>query len=279
MKLNPFNKKANGYLERMQSEYQKLGREMASRQEDLADAQADHERKAHVLRDAERQSSIYSSSSAERKARLTEGEAKHRVDRIKSSISQLESQIAPVKRIATAPERYAEANVKLTDLLAQATAADEAWQKTLAQISKLEKRIADLQTRIAAETQSATATLLDAEGDFAVPESLTRLEVEMRLASTSLAGLYNQQEDLKIQRQELPKAISDAQRLFKHYRVVASEIELYEQLQPLMTLLARASATKGETDYHHNETRFEIEIPRSLVEAAQTALAAELPKV
>lgn len=278
MKLNPFNKKANGYLERMQSEYQKLGREMTSMQEELAAAQEDHERKTCALRDAERQSSMYSSSSAERKARLAEGEAKHRVDRIKSSIRQLESQIAPVKRIATAPERYAEANMKLTGLLAQATAADEAWQKTAVQIDKLEKRIADLQTRIAAETQSATATLLDADGDFVVPESLTRLEVEMRLASTSLAGLYNQQEDLKIQRKELPKAISDAQRIFKHCRVVTSEIDLYEQLQPLMTLLARASATKGETDYHHSETRFEIEIPQGLIEVAQTTLAAELPK-
>lgn len=278
MKLNPFNKKANGYFERMQSEHQKLDREMTAAQAELADAQADHERKTRALRDAERQSSMYSSSSAERKARMAEGEARHRVERIKSDIRQLESQIAPVKRIATAPERYVEANAKLTDLLAQATAADEAWHKTAAQISKLEKRITDLQTRFAAETQTATATLLDADGDFAVPESLTRLEVEMRLATTSLAGLRSQQEALQIQLQELPKAISDAQRDFKHCRVVTSEIELYEQLQPLMTLLARASATKGETEYRHSETSFEIEIPQALIEAAQTALAAELPK-
>jgi len=278
MKLNPFNKKANGYFERMQSEFQKHGREMAAAQAELADAQADHERKVRALRDAEQQSSMYSSSSAERKTRMAEGEARHRVERIKSDIRQLESQIAPVKRIATAPECYAQANAKLTDLLAQATAADEARHKTAVQISKLEKRITDLETRIAAETQSATATLLDADGDFAVPESLTRLEVEMRLATTSLAGLRSQQEALQIERQALPKAISDAQREFKHCRTVTSEIELYEQLQPLMTLLARASATKGETEYRHNETCFEIEIPQALIDAAQTALAAELPK-
>lgn len=278
MKLNPFNRKTHGYFDRMQAEYQKLGRELTAMQEELADATADLERKESACRAIERQSSIYSFSNAERQSRMAESEAKQRVHRLKSEIMQLESQIAPLKRIALAPQQQAEVNAQLADLLSQAKATDDAWQKTLTQISKLEKRIAELESRIAAETQSATTTLLEAEGDFAVPEALTRLEVEMRLAATSLTGLRSQQQALQIKRQELPKAISDAQRDFQHCRVVTSEIELYEQLQPLMPLLARASATKGETDYHHNKNCFEIEIPSSLIQAAQTVLAAELPK-
>ena len=56
-----------------------------------------------------------------------------------------------------------------------------------------------------------------------------------------------------------------------------AEVELYEQLQPLMPVLARASAAKRQTDYDHREDRFVIEIPQALIEAAQTALAAEIP--
>ena len=46
---------------------------------------------------------------------------------------------------------------------------------------------------------------------------------------------------------------------------------------PAMNLFARASAARRQNDYRHDETRFEIEIPRELVEIAQAALADEVP--
>ena len=50
-----------------------------------------------------------------------------------------------------------------------------------------------------------------------------------------------------------------------------------EQLMPVMSAVARASAARRETSYRHDESRFEIEIPRELVEVAQAALASEVP--
>jgi hypothetical protein len=60
-------------------------------------------------------------------------------------------------------------------------------------------------------------------------------------------------------------------------RADIAEIELYEQLMPVMNLFARASAARRQCDYHHDEDRFEIEIPRELVESAEGTLAAEMP--
>ena len=72
-------------------------------------------------------------------------------------------------------------------------------------------------------------------------------------------------------------AIREAERVFIGCRADVVEIELYEQLMPAMTLFARASAARRQNDYRHDETRFEIEIPRELIEPAEVALAAELP--
>jgi hypothetical protein len=71
--------------------------------------------------------------------------------------------------------------------------------------------------------------------------------------------------------------IREAERVFIGCRADMTEIELYEQLMPVMNLFARASAARRQSDYHHDEERFEIEIPRELVEIAQAALADEVP--
>jgi hypothetical protein len=38
-----------------------------------------------------------------------------------------------------------------------------------------------------------------------------------------------------------------------------------------------ASAARRQINYHHDESRFPVEIPRDLIEAASDALAAEMP--
>ena len=149
-------------------------------------------------------------------------------------------------------------------------------EKTAALITKLNQRVADLERRIASETQSATATLLNDEGDFVVPEVLTRLEAELRLAKTSLADLHGKQAALQQQCQELPAAIREAEQQVTWYRAITTEIELYEQLQPVMPALARASVARRQTGALRDARRFEIEIPPEWLESAEAGLAAEL---
>jgi len=277
MKLNPFSKKSSAYYDKIKADFDKLDRELADAKSQLNEAEADFEQKRRRQFELDQHGSMYSSTREQSQASLAASEASNRVGHIKGEIGQLQSQIAPLRRIAMAPDAFAKAKKSLEVLSAQqATLLAEA-DKTAAQIAKVSKRITSVEERIGTETKSATETMLNGEGDFVVPESLTKHEAELRLSTASLAELQNKREDVAAQLGHLPKAINEVRREFIGCRAVIAEIELYEQLLPAMNLFARATAARNQDGYGHDDERFEIAIPRDLIASAQAALAAEMP--
>lgn len=276
MKLNPFSKKSTAYYDKVKAEYDKLDRELTATKDQLNDAEADFERKRHRQFELDQHGSMYSSTREQSQASFAASEASNRVGHIKGEIGQLQSHIAPLRRIALAPDRFARAKQAFDDLVTQKLATTGELEKANALIAKVSKRVADADARIVTETQSATQTLLNTEGEFNVPEVLTRLEAELRLGKSSLTELEGKRDTLLAELRELPTAIREAERVFIGCRADVVEIELYEQLMPVMNLFARASAARRQNDSRHDETRFEIEIPRDLVEAAQATLATEM---
>ena len=93
----------------------------------------------------------------------------------------------------------------------------------------------------------------------------------------SQAELERQRDAIQVQLAGLPDTVRKARDHFIHCRAAMAEIELHEQLMPVMNALARASAARRQINYHHDESRFPVEIPRALIEAAGDALAAEMP--
>ena len=277
MKLNPFSKKSTAYYDKVKAKYDQLDHELTATNDQLNEAEADFERKRHRQIELDQHGSMYSSTREQSQASFATSEASNRVGHIKGEIGQLESRIAPLRRIALAPDRFTRAKQAFDALLAQKLATTGELEKVNALIAKVSKRVADADARIATETQSATQTMLDADGEFSVPEVLTKLEAELRLGKSSLAELEGKRGTLLAELRELPMAIREAERVFIGCRADVVEIELYEQLMPAMTLFARASAARRQNDYRHDETRFEIEIPPELIEPAEVALAAELP--
>lgn len=279
MKLNPFNKKSAGYFDKIKADHNQLSRQLAATKMELIEAEAQHARereKQTRLRDAGGSMSMNVPPAAS--AHWPVFSAAHqRVDHLKSQVSNLEGQMRPLQRVLNAPEAFAQARKTLDELIAQSKASTANVETTDSQIAKLNKRIADLEARIATETKSASQALLEGEGEFVIPESLTKLEVELRIARSSLADLQSKRDMASSKLGDLPAAIRDAERTFIHCRADVAEIELYEQLMPVMNAVARASAARRETSYRHDESRFEIEIPRELVEIAQAALAEEVP--
>lgn len=278
MKLNPFSKKSSAYYDKVKAEHDQLSRQLAALTKELNEAEAQHAKerdKQTRLRDAA--GSLSMSTPPAAKAHWPVLCAIHeRVTRLKDQVSSLETQLRPLARVLNAPEAFAQARKALDDLVAQRNAHTADIEMADAQSAKLQKRIADLETRIAAETQSAAQTMLNDEAEFVVPESLTKLEAELRIARSSLANLQGKRDAVCAKARDLPEAMRDAEGTFIRCRVVVAEIELYEQLLPVMNLVARASAARREISYRHDETRFEIEIPRELIESAQTALATEM---
>jgi len=279
MKLNPFNKKSSAYYGKIKAEHDQLRRQLAFVNKELIDAEQQHAKERDHqtrLRDAAGKMSMNTPPAA--KAHWPVLCAAHeKADRLKSQASSLESQIRPLLRVLDAPDAFAQAKKKLDDLVALNKAQSAEVEKADALIAKINQRVTELETRIAAETQSAAQMMLNNEVEFVVPESLTRLEAELRIGRSSLADLQSKRDTASAKLGDLPAAIREAERTFIHCRAVVVEIELYEQLMPVMNAVARASAARRETSYRHDETRFEIEIPRELVEIAQAALADEVP--
>jgi chromosome segregation ATPase len=278
MKLIPFNKKPTAYYDKVKADHDQLSRRLAGVKKDLVEAEAQYARESEKqtrLRDAGGSMSMNVPPAAS--AHWPVFTAAHqRVDHLKSQVSNLEGQMRPLQHVLNAPEAFAHARKTLDELIAQSKTSTAHVETTDSQIAKLNKRIANLEIRITAETKSASQTLLEGDGEFVVPESLTKLEVELRIAGSSLTDLQSKRDMASAKLGDLPAAIRDAERTFIHCRADVAEIELCEQMMPVMSAVARASAARRETNYRHDETRFEIEIPRELVDAAQAALATEM---
>jgi len=279
MKLNPFNKKPTAYYSKVKAEYDQLDRNLSALQAQLQEAQADADKKQRRYHELLRHSSMFSSAAAERNASLAASEASNRVGAIKGDIGQLLSRITPLMRIALAPEQFAQAKQALDDLRKQDRVLTADLAKTDSQIAKLNKRVADVEARIAGEIKSASSTLLDAEAEFVVPEALAKLEVEQRIANTSLAQLQTKRDELHELLANIPKAAREAERIFMACRAVMAEVDLYEHLMPLMGVLVRASVSRHQDMYSHEPGRFEIEIPADLLASAEADLGAEMAAV
>ena len=115
--------------------------------------------------------------------------------------------------------------------------------------------------------------MVDADGEFVMPEALTRLDVELRVTRATLAerqgNLAEVQDALKL----IPDQVRDAQRTYGSARAAVAEIELQEPLPNWLEVIALAALSASS-----DARKYVIEIPREVAEAARTKLAADMPK-
>ena len=173
MKLNPFSKKSNPYLDKVKAEQDALNLELAPLKAELAEAEAEHaaaREKQTRLRDAAGSMSMNTPPAAKAHWPIL-CEANQRMERLKSKVSNLESQLRPLQQVLATPERFALSRKQLDDLIAQRKALTAEAQTVDGQLTKIAKRLADLEARIATETKSASRMLLDTEAEFVMPET------------------------------------------------------------------------------------------------------------
>lgn len=280
MKLNPFRKKTSGYYDAIKAKFDDTHRELDATQNELAKVQTEYDKENASYQQIRDAASCYALSNTEKQSRQHKvvSECFNRVNQLESDVSQIKSRLQPLRRILEAPQRYDETQATLLRLVEQRRSLAVEHNKTDALIAKVEKRAVDVENRMAAETSAASRQMIAAENDFVVPESLTRLEMELRLTHASMAELRQQRDAVAVQNKELPAQIRDAERAFLHARAVIAEIELHEHLMPVMNLFARAAATRHQNSHRHeDEYKFNIEISHELLESARSELAAEVP--
>lgn len=198
--------------------------------------------------------------------------ASQKVQQLESKLSDLKSRIPPLRRLLDAPDDHEKAQAHLDQLNSRQVTLTSEIAKADTVMAKLEKRITDVQSRIAAENQLAAEALIGTEGEFTVPEVLAKLEAELRLAQTALNDLTAKKAAWRQEQDDNRAALREAEHSLVHTRATVIEIELFEKVMPLMDLFARAAVSRSARHWGDSEYEYLIKIPSEQVTAARKAL-------
>jgi hypothetical protein len=278
MKLNPFSKKANGYFDSIKAKHAIASRELADIQQKLDDAQAVLDQEKAIYRKICDSSGAYSLNATAQESRQHEvfSKAHRAVEILNDKVGSIQSRLKPLAPILHAPARLEKARTELTALTGQRKSLEDQKQKTDALIDKLAKRIASNEAKVAIQTRDASQQLMDSEDEFQVPAALQQLELELRLAKTSMEDLLQRKQGITASILALPKQINEAESEFVYARSLVCEIEMYEQLWPVMKAIARVSMTKHSHFGSMDRSELKVDIPTEWLEPAQKELDAEL---
>ena len=273
----PFFKKSNGYLDRIQAEYDALKCQYDEAQKALAVAIADHEAKtrARVELEARTTDQRYLSDT-EIHCRKLQSDAENVRRQLEYKVRDLAREMCPLRNLVMAPAELEEAKLTLREMSRRQQALSAELEKTATQIGKVEKRIAQLEQQIASETKIACLAMAESDDEFAVPASLGQLDMVLRLAKTTLAELQQQYQYINDQQQDTQNAIKAARGAIVAYRATVAEIELQEQLPVFIDIVAKAAVSRHLGNLGKSADRYEITIPREIVESMRAQLNAEL---
>lgn len=288
MRLNPFSKKSSssgGYYARTKEEYEQAERELAKTRKAHAQAQADHEaERAEYQRIKDSLNPRRVENSPQEIKQWERVKAAHQIEQpLASQLSSLEERVRELRPIMEAPAKLQEAQAELKALSEKDRQTQAERERLQAQIAKIEARLAKAEVKVKEETLTASQQWADgtdseeaAQTTFTPPAALIQAELEVRLAKTSLETLQQQLQAVEAARVDLPQERHSARRAYQHARYLVSDIEMREQLEPLLPVIARATASAYDWSPYLEQRKYEIRLPDDLVDQVSRELDAEL---
>lgn len=274
MQLNPF-KKSGAYYNGIKSKYEALTRQIESTTTDLATAKANHLQRNTAYQEMLEASKLSRSSPADRQVLAHLNHAESQVQTLEIHLRHLNSQVMDLLPTVNAPEDLKKVKGEIAALARHEAELNATSEKTQTQIEKFDERITVLEERILQETQVAAQSMLELEGDFVTPESLSKLDVELRIAQVTQKELKAKQELLRKELASLPLKHRELHRSLVVNRALVAEIDSREALLPVMKLIARAAITKHEAGHTNQSDSYVIDIPPELSDAVEAELASE----
>ncbi len=274
MQLNPF-KKSGAYYNGIKSKYEALTRQVESTTTELATAKANHLQRNTAYQEMLEASKLSRSSSADRQVLAHLNHAESQVQTLEIHLRNLNSQVMDLLPTVNAPEDLKKVKGEIAALARHEAELNATSEKTQTQIEKFDERITVLEERILQETQVAAQSMLELEGDFVTPESLSKLDVELRIAQVTQNELKAKQELLRKELASLPLKHRELHRSLVVNRALVAEIDSREALLPVMKLIARAAITKHEAGHTNQSDSYVIDIPPELSDAVEAELASE----
>lgn len=291
MRLNPFNKKSagsSGYYARIKAECEQAERELAKTRKAHAQAQADYEAEKDELRRIKEALNPYRvEKSPGKSAQWQRMQNAYEIEQsLASQLRSLEEQVRELRPIVEAPAKLQEAQAALKALSAKDRQTQAERERLQDQIAKIEARLAKAEVKVKEETLAASQQWADstdsdeaAQTAFAPPAALIQAELEVRMAKTSLETLQQQLQAVDASRADLPQARHDARRAYQYARYLVSDIEMHEQLEPLLPLIARATSAGYDWSHYLDHRKYVIKLSDELVAQASRQLDAELEQL
>ena len=289
MRLNPFSKKnSGGYYARIKAECEQAERELAKTRKAHAQAQADYEAEKDELRRIKEALNPYRvEKSPGKSAQWQRMQNAYEIEQsLASQLRSLEEQVRELRPIVEAPAKLQEAQAALKALSAKDRQTQAERERLQDQIAKIEARLAKAEVKVKEETLAASQQWADstdsdeaAQTAFAPPTALIQAELEVRLAKTSLETLQQQLQAVDASRADLPQARHDARRAYQYARYLVSDIEMHEQLEPLLPLIARATSAAYDWSPYLEQRKYVIKLSDELVAQASRQLDAELEQL
>lgn len=288
MRLNPFSKKSSGYYARIKAECEQAERELAKTRKAHAQAQADYEAEKDELRRIKEALNPYRvEKSPGKSAQWQRMQNAYEIEQsLASQLRSLEEQVRELRPIVEAPAKLQEAQAALKALSQKDRQTQAERERLQDQIAKIEARLAKAEVKVKEETLAASQQWADstdsdeaAQTAFAPPAALIQAELEVRMAKTSLETLQQQLQAVDASRADLPQARHDARRAYQYARYLVSDIEMHEQLEPLLPLIARATSAAYDWSHYLDHRKYVIKLSDELVAQASRQLDAELEQL
>ena len=289
MRLNPFSKKSSsGYYARIKAECEQAERELAKTRKAHAQAQADYEAEKDELRRIKEALNPYRvEKSPGKSAQWQRMQNAYEIEQsLASQLRSLEEQVRELRPIVEAPAKLQEAQAALKALSAKDRQTQAERERLQDQIAKIEARLAKAEVKVKEETLAASQQWADstdsdeaAQTAFAPPAALIQAELEVRMAKTSLETLQQQLQAVDASRADLPQARHDARRAYQYARYLVSDIEMREQLEPLLPVIARATSAAYDWSPYLEQRKYVIKLSDELVAQASRQLDAELEQL
>ena len=274
MQLNPF-KKSGAYYNGIKSKYDALTRQIESTTTELAKAHANQQQKNAAYQDMLKASKLPRSNPADREILAQLNHAESLVKTLELRLRNLNSEVMELRQTVEAPETLKKVKAEITALARQEAELNATSEKTQTQIEKFDERITILEERIVQETQAAAQSMLESDADFVTPESLSKLDVELRIAQITQKKLKAKQELLRSALESIPATQRELRRIHISNRATVAEIDSREALLPILKLLARATIAKREAGHTRDSRTYEVSIPTDLLDEAEAELASE----
>lgn len=277
MRSNPSRRQSStSYLDTLRSELDALTQQLQEAEAAASTAQQEVDSKRRAYHELEQRSNSTHWSVTEQRLFREKNHLEAVARQLQQDLVPLREEHARMKRKVQAPAQLETARIEMAALTDRRTALAQEINKATTLLAQLDARIESVEQQIASDTQSAANRLINAGELTALPAALASLHAELTATRHTRDEVARRIQTLQAEHDALPEQIRVARDSYRGAQAIVAEIELQEQLPAFIGVIARAAVARHRAGFSREQGRYEIEIPLEALEAANTALDADL---